>query len=93
MTEERRKELDILISEYTKEFKASANSDGRFGVLYLSCDTEDANVQMILECEREPLKRMILSLMNASPAIAEDIIEAVENYEPKDPLNLKLIAG
>ena len=93
MTTERRNELDKLIAEYTKEFRENANTDGRFGALYLSCDSNTDNVQMSLECAREPFIRMIVSLMDASDAIAEDIIKAVEHYEPRDPLNLKLIAG
>ena len=93
MNKERRKELDSIISEYTIEFRENANTEGRFGALYLSCDNESNDVQMSLECARKPFIRMIVSLMAASPAIAEDIIEAVSNYEPSDPLNLKRIAG
>ena len=93
MTEERRNELDKLITEYTIEFRKNANTEGRFGALYLSCDSDKDNVQMSLECAREPFIRMIVSLMDASEGIAEDIIKAVEQYEPIDPLNLKLIAG
>ena len=77
MTEERRKELDKLIAEYTKEFRENANTEGRFGALYLSCDSNSDNVQMSLECAREPFIRMIVSLMDASDAIAEDIIKVV----------------
>lgn len=80
MTEERREELDRVIAEFTKEFKENANTVGRFGALYLSCDTESDNVQMSLECAREPFKRMILSLMEASTSVAEDIMEATESY-------------
>ena len=93
MTTERRNELDKLIAEYTKEFRENANTEGRFGALYLSCDSNTDNVQMSLECAREPFIRMIVSLMDASEGIAEDIIKAVEQYEPRDPMNLKLIAG
>lgn len=93
MTEDRRNELDTLISEYTKEFRENANTEGRFGALYLSCDSNTDNVQMSLECAREPFIRMIVSLMDASEGISEDIIEAVKLYEPRDPMNLKLIAG
>ncbi|MFT5450538.1 MAG: hypothetical protein ACI9N9_000015 [Enterobacterales bacterium] len=93
MNEDRRNELDKLIAEYTKEFRENANTEGRFGALYLSCDSDTDNVQMSLECAREPFIRMIASLMAASDGIAEDIIKAVEQYEPRDPLNLKAIAG
>jgi len=93
MTAERRNELDKLIAEYTKEFRENANTEGRFGVLYLSCDSNSNNVQMSLECDREPFIIMIVSLMEASDEIAEDIIKAVEHYEQRDPLNLQLIAG
>ena len=93
MTEERRNELDKLIPSYIEEFRESANSDKRFGALYLSCDAKEMGTQMSVECAREPFIRMIVTLMEASESIAEDIIEAVEHYEPRDPLNLKLIAG
>ena len=93
MNKERRQELDKIIAEYTVEFRENANTEGRFGVLYLSCDIKSGNVQMSLECAREPFIRMIVSLMDASEAVAEDIIKAVEQYEPRDPLNFKLIAG
>jgi len=93
MTSKRRIELDELIVEYTKEFRDNATTEGRFGALYLSCDANNDIVQISLECAREPFIRMILSLMEASEAIAEDITKAVEQYEPRDPLNLKLITG
>lgn len=93
MNKNRRDELDNIISDFTIEFRENANTEGRFGALYLSCDTETNDVQMCLECAREPFVRMIISLMEESPAIAEDIIKATEHYEPRDPLNLKYIAG
>jgi len=80
MNKERRNELDKIISDYTKEFKKNANTEGRFGALYLSCDCKTNNIQMSLECAREPFVRMIFSLMSESKGIAEDVIKAVEQY-------------
>lgn len=93
MTTERRNELDKIISAHTKEFTENANTEGRFGVLYLSCDIDTDNVQMSLECAREPFVRMLVSLMSTNRLVAEDVIRAVNLYEPNDPLNLKSIAG
>jgi len=92
MNEQRKEELDILISGYTKEFKNNANTEGRFGVLYLSCDTNKNNIQMSLECARKPFIRMLISLMDENELIAEDMIKAVDQYQGRDPLNLKVIS-
>lgn len=80
MTEERREILDRRIAGYTVEFRHNANTEGRFGTLYLSCDTDTNNVQMSLECAREPFIRMIKSLMDSDLEIAEDIVKAVDAY-------------
>ena len=85
MTEERRNELDKLISEYTKEFRESANTDGRFGALYLSSDANKDNVQMSLECDTDLFVRMIVSLMEADYEIAKDIIKSVDYYKSNKP--------
>lgn len=86
MTEERRNKLDNVISEYTKEFRENANTEGRFGVMYISCDSNSDNIQMSLECAREPFIRMIASLMDEDEKIAQDIIKAVEQYDPNKNL-------
>ena len=95
MTTERRREIDKIVKELSLEFNENASfGDGNFGVLYLSCDVKNVNFQISLGANRETFKHMILSMMNASTGVAEDIIDVVENhYMGKYPLNLKLIAG
>ena len=95
MTTERRGEIDNIVKELSLEFKQNASfGDGNFGVLYLSCDVKNLNFQISLEANRETFKHMILSMMNESVLVAEDIIDVVKNhYVGKDPLNLRMIAG
>lgn len=86
MTEERRKEIDSIVSELTKEFHNNAsNGDGRFGVIYLSADLQINNAQTSVEASREAFIKMILTLMEQSQSAAHDVLLAAENYMIKHP--------
>lgn len=95
MTTERRNEIDKIVKDLSLEFKENASfGDGNFGALYLSADIRELNFTISLEANRKTFKNMILSMMNQSSLVAEDIIDVVENhYNGKDPLNLRFIAG
>ena len=84
MTAERKIEIDKIVSDLSLEFKENASyGDGNFGVLYLSADVESVNSQVSLEANRTTFKHMILTLMNANPSVAEDIIEVANEHYGK----------